>query len=182
MSKNFIGHLCRYLRQSGALTEQQEQGLIKEFSGQARLDFETFILDQGFVTRRSLLEALSFVYGVPAFDAVGYFFDHYLVTRFPKDFLKRTTSIPLSVDDDAIVVMVTAIPNQPAMLEEIGQYVSWDVTCLVSLYQDIQDAIDEYYDESLTISEMVEDLSPQERRERSVLTVADRIIKAPSQE
>ncbi len=183
-SKTFVHHLCDSLRLHGAITAEQHKSMVEEFSDQARLDFENFLVTEGLVSRAKLLESLSYVYKVPSFDTVGYFFDHYLVTRFDKEFLGRKNIIPLSVDDDAVLIMIAAVPDDPTLAEEIMTYVSWEPTFMVGMYQDIQDAIDEYYDESLTIYPPDEEL-PDEEREERVLEEGndiDRIAKSSNQE
>src|ERR1700761_8743103 len=93
---SFIEELCSYLERSHAITRDQAQGFTQDFKGKSRIDFENFLISEAIVSRRSLLEALSYVYKMPAFDTVGYFFSHVLLTRFDKDFLKRNYIIPLS--------------------------------------------------------------------------------------
>ena len=176
--KNFVERVCAALARNGGLTPEQARSLAQQFGGKARLDFEEFVVQEGLVGRRKLLEALSAVYKVPSFDVTGYFFDHYLVRRFDKEFLKRNMIIPLSVDDDEIIVMIAAVPNDVSLAEEVMRYVSWEPAFLVGMYQDIEDAIDEFYDNALTVDPLYDELSDQERDERLREEQAERIIRS----
>jgi hypothetical protein len=175
--KSFVEHLCTIMRERGTLTEQQAQGLSQAFAGKSRLMFENFVLEEGLVPRTALLEALAAYYRVQAFDAAGYFFDHLLVTKIPRDVLINHGIIPLEVEDDTILIVVASVPDDPDLLDVIGRFVSWDVQFFVGLQQDIIDAIEEYYDEPLTVSHEDEYLPEEERDEEKAREISRRIIK-----
>lgn len=59
-------------------------------------------------------------------------------------------------DDENTLVLVASDPHNNDLLLEIGKYVSYDVQFKVGLYQDIIDAIKEFYDPSLTEDAMQE--------------------------
>ena len=42
-------------------------------------------------------------------DPIGYFFDHYLLIKFPKDFLLRNLVIPIEVVEDNILMVLQII-------------------------------------------------------------------------
>lgn len=164
--KSFVELLCDILASEKAITIEQRDSLISAFKGKSRLEFENFLLQEGFVARNELLDALAMVYAVPAFDASGYFFEHRLVTTIPKELLVSAGFIPLSVEDDAILLVVASVPNDERISEICALYTPWDVRALVGLNQDIVDAIEEYYDDALTISDDGQMLLQQERDER----------------
>ena len=111
--------------------------------------FDNFLLNEGLITPEHILEALSVYYQVPSFDVVGYFFERHLLHMFPKDILLRSEIIPLQVDENMMVI-IAAKPNNPDLLFEIGQFVSYDIRFYVGIGHDICNAIKEYYDKADT--------------------------------
>lgn len=111
--------------------------------------FEDFLLSEGFLEKEQLLEALSQYYQVPSFDVVGYFFERHLLHMFPKDMLLRNQIIPYQVDQNMMIV-IAAKPDNPDLLFEIGENVSYDVRFYVGIGQDICDAVKEFYDKANT--------------------------------
>lgn len=120
------------------------------------------LLSDGLITRRDVLIALSDTYQVPWFDVTGYFFDHQLIHLFPKGFLLRNAIIPLMIDEDELIV-VAAQPSDD-LLPLFGDYVSWDIQFQVGIRRHIEDAVKEFYDESIA-NDIPEDQDlEQERR------------------
>jgi len=134
------------------ISPKEAEALKKDFKARSHISFDNFLLEEGLVEKSDLLIALSDYYQVPAFDVVGYFFDHMLVTQFPKDFLLRNGIIPLDTEGDTMLVMIAATPDDPELPERIGKFASYDVHFMVGIYEDILDAINDYYDESLTVT------------------------------
>lgn len=119
--------------------------------------FDEFLLSEGILEQSELLEALSEYYQVPSFDVSGYFFETHLVRMFPKDMLVRNEIIPMQVDEN-IMIVVAANPENPDLLFEIGENVSYDVRFYVGIGRDICDAIKEYYDKADTQDSQDEDI------------------------
>lgn len=129
--------------------EKRAQVLCNLFEEASHEKFNNFIVEEGFVAKEDLLKALSIYYSVAPFDVRGYFFEHHLVRMFPKNVMLRHGFIPLSHGGPTLVV-VAADPSDPELPEIIGNYVSYDVTFVVGLKEDIEDAVKEFYDFSLT--------------------------------
>jgi hypothetical protein len=145
----FTERIATILADQGALEHKDISALQKAFSESAHENFEYFLLDEGIVDKESLLTALSEYYQVPSFDVEGYFFEHPLLLMFPKDVLLRNNMIPLEQDEN-ILVLVVSDPSNDDLLSIAGEFVSYDIRFFVGLARDIQDAVKEFYDESLT--------------------------------
>lgn len=150
-SKTYVDEVTQALVQNHALTPRQAYELQKAFSNYSHYTFDDFVLEEGFVDKEDLLKALSSYYKVPAFDVNGYFFNHLLVTKFPKDVMHRHGFIPLDVDDITMLV-VASDPSDPDLPVVINRYVSYDPAFLVGIHRDIIDAINEYYDNPITVN------------------------------
>jgi hypothetical protein len=161
MVEKGVATFVKSLVKHGALPQSQ----TVQFEGLYATNLDglvDFLLSEGLVTRRDILTALSETFQVPWFDVTGYFFDHQLVHLFPKGFLLRNGMIPLMIDEDELIV-VAANPADPELLPSFGQYVSWDIQFQVGIRRHIEDAVKEFYDESITY-DIPADLDLEEER------------------
>lgn len=148
--QHLIEGLCKILVSQELITRKQATDWIAAFA-QGRVEAVTdVLLEEGLIEKSALLNALSIYYQVPWFDVDGYFFDHALVHRFPKGVLLRNAIIPMLVDDENILIMIAAEPDNQELLPIIGRYVSYDIRFLLGIARDIDDAVKEFYDEALT--------------------------------
>ncbi len=139
-----------------AITPQEAENMKKAFAQSNALLFEEFIIDEGLIEKQPVLVALGQYYKVPFIDVIGEFFDHLLLTNFPKDFLLRNRIIPLSIDNEELVV-VAAEPTTPGLASAIEKFSNNDVVFMVGIGRDIIDSIEEFYDKAPT--EVSEDIN-----------------------
>jgi len=156
--KNFIASLIKH----SALSAQQGSQFAQNYPISLDPLIELLMTD-GIVTRRDVLVALSDTYQVPWFDVTGYFFDHQLVHLFPKGFLLRHGAVPLMIDEDELIVVV-ADPAEQDLLPAFGAYVSYDIQFQVGIRRHIEDAVKEFYDESVVYDIPADEDSEAERR------------------
>ncbi len=145
--ESFVQGLTRILVEYNIVKKDEAKAMQKAFRDRGKPGFDNFLLQTGLVSRTDLLNALSKYYNVPSFDALGHFFNHQEVRKFPKDFLLRNVIIPLEHDEN-IMVIVAGHPDDAELLPRIGEHVSYDIRFNVGLDQDIRDAIRSYYEES----------------------------------
>ena len=149
---SFVQRLTTSLLANQAITQKEADSLVAMFHDRAKGRVDSFVLDEGMVEREDLLKALSDMYQVPYFDVNGYFFENELLQTFPRDVLITKGIIPLQVDED-ILIVVASNPEDPELLDIIGNSVSYDVQFNVGLRRDIMDAVEEYYEPSIIIEE-----------------------------
>lgn len=152
IDSDHIDALCAILDARGLLSHRDAEALRKSFAEQTEVTFEDFLLEAGMISKEDLLVALGELHQTPHLDVIGEFFDHALVTMFPRDVLLRNMIIPYQRDGD-ILIMVAAYPRDPQLPEIIGKFVSYDVTFIVGIARDICDMAKEFYDDSLTVPE-----------------------------
>lgn len=152
---SFVQRLTTSLLANQAITQKEADALVTMFHDRAKGKIDNFLLDEGMVEREELLKALSDVYQVPNFDVQGYFFEHDLLATFPKDILISKGIIPLSIDEDVLII-VASNPEDPELLDVIGHSVSYDIQFNVGIRRDIVDAIEEYYNQSIILDDMEE--------------------------
>lgn len=155
--ETFAERLSEILVKQRSIPANEAPALARAFAESEHEYFDDFLLEEGLVNKPDLLDALSAYYKVPAFDVDGYFFERPLLLKFPKDFLIRNVSIPLEVEENMMMV-VTSEPDKDGLERAFRQFVTYDINFLVGLRQDIIDAIEDFYDESLT--EATEDSGP----------------------
>lgn len=157
VKETFEVGLLRILVELKTITAEDAIALIKSFHESDVDQFDDFLLSEGIIDEEKVLEALSKYYQVPSFDTVGYFFERHLVRMFPKDMLVRNEIIPLEVDENMMIV-VASRPDNPDLLFEIGENVSYDIRFYVGIGRDIIDAAREFYDKSDTEDSQDQDI------------------------
>lgn len=145
----YVKRLTDILVQIKAITPEMNADLEKNFAQSSHERFDDFLLEQGLVDKEDILKALSILYQVPYMDVDGYFFDSFLLQKFPMDFLMRNAIIPYEQDEN-MLLMVAADPEDPNLLPKIGAHVSYDIRFNVGIYTDIVNMIRMYYNKSLT--------------------------------
>lgn len=141
----FEVRLCEILVNHGVITQEESQAIQASFHESETDQFDDFLLSEGLVDEERLLEALAEYFQVPAFDVIGYFFQTHLLRMFPKQMLARNEIIPLEVDENMMVIVANN-PDNPELLAEIGENVSYDIRFYVGIGRDIIDAVEEFYD------------------------------------
>lgn len=147
--QKFAHDIAIILMKNKVVSGQEAENLQKMFSESSHDWFVEFLLEEGLVNKEEILKALSSYYQVPSFDVEGYFFDHLLVRDFPKGFLLRHNIIPVEIDQN-ILMIVASDPSNEDLLTALRQYTSEDIQFYVGIARDIEDAVKEYYDKSLT--------------------------------
>ena len=157
----FTQGLAEILVKNKVVAASEAQSMIGMFKDSIKETFDDFLLEEGLVEESDLLKALSQYYQLPSFDVVGYFFDHNLITKFPKGFLLRSGIVPLEVDQNMLIV-IASNPEDVGLESAIRDFVSYDVNFMVGLKRDIADAVKEFYD--LSPAEVEEDVDLREER------------------
>jgi hypothetical protein len=145
----FVEKVCALLVQQGFVSAEEAEELRRGFAQESELSFEYFLLEEGVVEKEALLRVLSLLYNRPAVDVEGDFFQKHLLRMFPKEIMLNYSFIPYEHEADVLIV-VAAEPDDEALAEVIGRYVSYDVTYQVGIEDDIHAMIEEYYDASIT--------------------------------
>jgi hypothetical protein len=149
ISKTYVDELTATLVKLGFFPKNEGEAIKENFRDSDQAVFDSFLLEEGLIERDELLRALSIHYQVQSFDVVGYFFESFLLHKFPKDFLLRNAIIPLEVDEN-MLIMVASEPELPGLTVEINEFVSYDIQFYVGIEEDITDAIKEFYDQAPT--------------------------------
>lgn len=150
--------LADILVKQGAVSQAESASMHKLFVDSAKEAFDDFLLEEGLVTEEPLLKALSEYYQVPYNDVLGQFFNHQLLTLFPKGFLLREAVIPMALEED----ILTVVASEPSdrLRARLDEFIDFAVEFHVGLRRDITDAVKEFYDESLT--QVPEDGEPED--------------------
>ncbi len=166
MEKNstFVIRLSQALVKNDIMKEDEAESFVKEFKGRAKGNVVTFLLEEGLVEVEEVLRSLATIYDTPSFDVRGHFFNHELLRLFPRAFLVKHNIIPLEIDED-ILTVVMSNPEDEKALEELGNYVNYNVSVYAGIQEHILESIAEYYDEdvaTLDIEELQKDKDNEE--------------------
>ena len=143
--ETIVQELTAILLKNKTVSEKEAHALQRVFQESSRDNFCDFLIEEGLVEEEALLRALSQYYKVPSFDVKGYFFEHFLLHRFPKEFMIMNGFIPLEVEGDSLVV-VASEPERNGLESAMRNFVSYDIIFFVGLGRDIIDAVEEFYD------------------------------------
>ena len=165
----FAKRISEILIQQKAITRDIGRGMEEAFGRSSEDEFDNFILQEGFVDREQLLNALTVYYNIPFVDVTGRFFDRELLRNFPKDFLVRNGIIPMEEDENLLVV-IAAEPERDGLESAIRTFSPLDVAYRVGIRRDIIDAVQEYYDKAVTEVQEDQDLN-EEHREQNQATL-----------
>lgn len=152
----FAQALTRILLKQKAIDQAKATAFEKLFKDRSKGRFEYFLLDEGLIEKEDYLKALSEYYSIPSFDCAGFFFETHLLHKFPKDVMLRNAFIPVEVDQNMMLI----VANNPANSDLrvlINEYVIHDIEFNVGVERDITDAISEYYEESLTEDDVLDE-------------------------
>lgn len=169
--ETIVEDLSAILLKNKAVSEKEAHALQRVFKESSHDNFCDFLLGEGLVEETDLLRALSQYYKVPSFEVTGYFFEHFLLHRFPKEFMLVNGFIPLEVDEDSLVV-VASDPAIPGLESALREFVSYDIIFFVGLRRDIIDAVEEFYDNPPQ-QENEEPTMDEEAREESEMVEED---------
>jgi len=165
--RSFASELTKILVKQKVVSVAEGEALEKSFAESPKEYFDEFLLEEQIVPEEYILSAMGSCYQVPAVDVTGYFFETFLLRKFPKDVLHRNAFIPMMVDEN-IMIIVANVPDDPQLLSVIGDYVSYDIQFRVGIRLHITDAISEYYDRADTEVLQDEDLRTERLEERGV--------------
>lgn len=166
--ETFVKGLTEVLVKRKVISASEAAALQKAFRDSPKPNFDEFLLDEGLVDKDALLPALAQLYEIPFFDAQGYFFDHQLVRMFPKEFLRSNAIIPIEIDQNMLIVLASD-PHKENLVPLINEWASYDVRFRVGIRQDILNAIQEFYDQSLASVDYDEDIDDDtDQREEDI--------------
>ncbi len=153
--ENFAKNFIELLKTEKLIGQKEANDLLITFFKSSSENFEDFLLESGLISKENLLKALSLYYKIPAFDATGYMFEHEILKEFPKDVMLRNRFIPITIDND-IMVVATSQPDNDNLEVTINKHVPNEIKFNVGLRRDIEDAIKEYYDKAVTLQEDID--------------------------
>lgn len=176
---SFVDCLCNIFLEKKFFNQDDIKSLKKDFNEGSISVFEDFLIDEGLLEKEDLLKSLSIYYQTEAVDAEGYLFNHHLLKMFPKDEMLRNMFIPYEHDgeNEDVLIILAANPNNPDLLSIIGKYVSYDIIVFVGIAKDIIGAVEEYSDKPLyEVEPDIYNAEDARREEHPVETMIDELM------
>ncbi|KGP90922.1 type II secretion system protein E [Pontibacillus chungwhensis BH030062] len=130
------------LKEAGMINEGQiKEALETKESGQKLGDV---LLDKGYITEQQLIEVLEFQLGIPHISLYQYPIDTNLLSLISKDFARRNILIPISKEENEIVVAMND-PMDYYAIDDLQISTGFRISPVIATKDEIYQAINKYY-------------------------------------
>jgi type IV pilus assembly protein PilB len=143
-------------------TRQLDNALQDQKTSGSKLG--TSLVKLGFITEKQLVSFLSKHYGVPAIDLAEVEVDPEAIKLIPADVVYKYQALPIKRVGGTLRVAMSD-PSNILAIDDIKFLTSCHVEVFVSTESAIKVAIDRHYDPSSTISDMMGQISDEEKME-----------------
>ena len=135
------------------ISEQQLQKALEEQkSSGERLG--SVLVKLGFIQEDALLSFLSSQYGIPSIDLLEFNINPALLKLIPADLARKYLVFPLSQRGTTLIIAM-ADPSNIFAIDDIKFLTGYRVEALAAAESAIKEVLDEYYDTSASLSELV---------------------------
>ena len=145
--------LGRLLVSKKIINEQQlQKALAEQKSSGERLG--STLIKLGFVKEDTLLSFLSSQYGIPSINLCEFSANPDLIKLIPADLAQKYLVFPLTLRGNTLVIAM-ADPSNIFAIDDIKFLTGYRIEALAAVESAIKEAINEYYDASTSLSELV---------------------------
>jgi type IV pilus assembly protein PilB len=143
----------RLLVSKKIITEQQlQKALVEQKSSGDRLG--SILTKLGFIKEDTLLSFLSNQYGIPSINLCEFNINPNLIKLIPVELAHKYLIFPLALKGTNLVIAM-ADPSNIFAIDDIKFLTGYRIEALAAAESAIKDAINEYYDASTSLSELV---------------------------
>ena len=145
------------------------------------------LVEQGFISQKSLVVAISSQLNIPPIDLSKYKIDKEILKLIPEKVARQYTLLPLSKIGDVLTVVV-ADPLNVFTMDDIKMMTNFKIDLAIASENEIKDAINLYYGATVKpqlISEILEEVKPGDELEIvedekiDVTDITEESLKAP---
>jgi len=145
--------LGRLLVSKKIINEQQlQKALAEQKSSGERLG--SILIKLGFVNEDTLLSFLSSQYGIPSINLCEFNANPDLIKLIPADLAQKYLVFPLALRGNTLVIAM-ADPSNIFAIDDIKFLTGYRIEALAAVESAVKEAINEYYDTSTSLSELV---------------------------
>lgn len=145
--------LGRLLVSKKIITEQQLQKALEEQkSSGERLG--SILIKLGYIKEDTLLSFLSSQYGIPSINLCEFNINPDLIKLIPADLAHKYLVFPLALKGTTLVIAM-ADPSNIFAIDDIKFLTGYRIEALAAVESAIKEALNEYYDTSASLSELV---------------------------
>ena len=145
--------LGRLLVGKKIISEQQLQEALKEQKGSGER-LGSILIRLGFLKEDTLLSFLSSQYGIPSINLCEFNINPDLIKLIPADLAHKYHVFPLSLRGNTLIIAM-ADPSNIFAIDDIKFLTGYRIEALAAAESAIKDALNEYYDTSTSLSELV---------------------------
>jgi len=153
MTKNRLGEL---LLRNNLIDEKQLANALEEQKVQGgRLGAS--LVKLGFIQEEELAAFLSKQYGVPSINLSDFEIDPAVIQLVPSEVAQKYQIVPINRAGSTLIVAMSD-PSNIFAIDDIKFMTGYNVEVVVAAEASIKTAIDNYYDQSASLAEVMEDL------------------------
>jgi len=153
MSNNRLGELL--IRNNLITEEQLRKGLEEQKVQGGRLG--TNLIKLGFLNEDELATFLSRQYGVPSINLAEFEIDSSVIRLVPPEVAQKYQIVPVNRAGSTLIVAMSD-PSNIFAIDDIKFMTGYNVEVVVAPETSIKNAIDSYYDQSASLSDVMENL------------------------
>jgi type IV pilus assembly protein PilB len=136
-----------------ALEEQKNSG------GQLRLG--SILIKEGYISESELTAFLSKQYSVPSINLAEFEIDQAVVKLLPVEVVQKYQAIPVNRSGSTLILAMSD-PSNIFAIDDIKFMTGYNVEVVVASDTGIKSAIDKYYDQSASLSDLMGDLDMED--------------------
>ncbi len=159
MQSSRLGDL---LVRSNLITREQLKNALEEqmeSAGQLRLG--TVLIKNDYITEIELTTFLSKQYSVPSINLSEFEIDPSIIKLIPIDVVQKYQAIPVNRSGSTLIIAMSD-PSNIFVIDDIKFMTGYNVEVVVASDSGIKAAIDKYYDQSASLSDMMSDLEMED--------------------
>ncbi len=162
-SRTHVHDLADVLLEMKKITEEQYGRLRRESMGRTAVDTATWLLKEGMVSGDDILEAKAKLGGLEFQRVAPGDVDKQVFKKLEPDFIKRSSIVPIRVEDDALVV-ATSEPANIFAIEDVKRQTGMELRVQVCSPDDITAICEALHEESpeYVLDDIISDLTEVE--------------------
>ncbi|MBU9711012.1 GspE/PulE family protein [Evansella tamaricis] len=143
------------LIESGLISEDQLETALKQKTQKEKLG--DVLLQQGYITEQQLIEVLEYQLGVPHVSLYRYPIDPKVTNIVPKELASRSFLMPLKLDGEKLLIAM-ADPMDYFAIDDLRLSTGFEVEVAIATKDDILKAIQKYYDLEDAVEELYDEI------------------------
>lgn len=159
MQPSRLGELL--VRSSLITREQLMKALEEQKNSGGQLRLGSILIKEGYISESELTAFLSKQYSVPSINLAEFEIDQAVVKLLPVEVVQKYQAIPVNRSGSTLILAMSD-PSNIFAIDDIKFMTGYNVEVVVASDTGIKSAIDKYYDQSASLSDLMGDLDMED--------------------